>query len=705
MKTHAWVLPFGVGLLTAGACTGHSWPASPPEHAAHAAAEPTVLHVAPTGSGSACTVSFPCSLFGARDKVRTLNAGMSADILVNLADGVYALPGPLELREDSVTHDSGKNGFNVIYQPEPGARPILSGGTRIAGFALWDAGKNIHRARVPSGLRTRQLYVNGVRATRARGPLRPPHFRKDPATGWTQPDGSLAFWRNPTRIEVVSYQAWKAFRCPVASITQRTWHNVVAASTGAGFSYPSDWSALNPLTDAGRGTTYHVGDYNGDGKSDLLLAGYDSAIVMQQPCWDDSQSQSCCTMSEVTWLENAFELLDAPGEWYLDEPQGLLYYIPRPGEDLTTMPVVAATLETLVRGVGEDPAFLEKVQFKGLTFAYAGWLGPSSSSGYPDVQAGWHGLDPRRTPGNVTFSSARSLRFEGNIFTHLGGVALNLDSGSQNIRIVGNVFNDISSSGIQIGDVSPASQQPMFANRTFANTIANNYITRAAVEYQGAVGIFVGYSDIMVITHNELAQLPYTGISVGWGWAANEPTCDQSFSYARKSILTRNRIRDVMQTLDDGGGIYTLSPQPESSTDANYISNVGHPGGGQANALYHDQGTCHYTDRHNVVSGAWAWLSMWHPSVQSNTIQNNYADRDLAVCLDHNQKPSFLCGQFGGNTVSGNIFTGGTWPQEALDVMSAAGLEPAYQGIKASVCGDATCNGSETPSTCPKDCR
>src|SRR4029453_5171087 len=85
-------------------------------------------------------------------------------VVVQLADGVYRLSTPLRLS----AADSGNNGFSVVWQAAPSARPVISGARAVSGWALVDPARNIWRAKVAAGPDARQLYVNGVGAIRAR---------------------------------------------------------------------------------------------------------------------------------------------------------------------------------------------------------------------------------------------------------------------------------------------------------------------------------------------------------------------------------------------------------------------------------------------------------------------------------------------------------------------------------------------------------
>lgn len=129
-----------------------------------AAAVMTTLYTSPTGSGTACSSAQPCSLSQAQATVRAIAPTMTGDIVVQLAGGTYALSAPLTF----TAADSGANGFTVFWQAAPSSRPIISGGQRVTGWTPADSAQNIWQANVGTGFDTRQLYVNGRIATRAR---------------------------------------------------------------------------------------------------------------------------------------------------------------------------------------------------------------------------------------------------------------------------------------------------------------------------------------------------------------------------------------------------------------------------------------------------------------------------------------------------------------------------------------------------------
>jgi len=560
-------------------------------------------YVSPEGSDeNPGTLSAPfLTVEKARDAVRTHLAPWTADVTITLRTGTYYFNGPLILDR----RDSGKDGYSVIYRAYPGERPVLSGGIPIGGWSLHDPARNIYKATVGTSLQTRQVYVNGRRAVRARGPVGPSGWQKT-LLGFTAPNASMGTWGNISDVEIVCFSSWKSFRCGIAAVSGRE-------------------------------------------------------VVMKQPGWNNCQLHGVRPMDGVTWIENAYELLDEDGEWYLDRTAGVLYYKPRAGEQMSSALVSCPIAEELVHGSGtaEDP--IHDVRFMGLTFAENTWLKPNTGAGYAVLQAGFTltggaNWELEKTPAAVRFSAARNIRIERNTFTRLGSAGLSFEGGSRDNLAIGNVFKDISSSAVMIGDADDDGQQDVLRQNT-GNILRNNYITRTGAEYFDSAAIWAGYVADSIIDHNEICDVPYTGISLGWGWGTP--------SYAARNVISNNRIERTMQVLRDGGAIYTLSDQPGSSVTGNYIRST-------ERGLYHDEGSGFFTDRRNVVEDASdAWLILWTASIHDNDIQFNWYDADNTLSSGTN------------NTVANNSYRPDrNWSPEAVDVIESAGLEPSYQDLR-----------------------
>lgn len=326
-------------VAAAAACFGFT--GGPPR----AAPEPDTLHVAPDGRGSACSTHKPCTLDTARQRARALIPDATGDVVVELLGGTYRLTSPFRLG----VQDSGRPGHPVVYRAAAGQTPVLSGATRITGFSRVDTAKKIYRAKVPAGTASRGLFVNGVRADRARGPRNPSGFSVT-ATGFTTSDPSYTSWTNPAQVEVVENNAWKQMRCPLASITR-------SASGGSDLTVdPACWNNNHSaVPNAGF-------PFNGAGLP---------------------------SMDGITWLENAYQLLGTPGQFYLDDSADYLYYVPRAGEDLATADVELPVATELLDASG-TPGHLAPVNDTDWRAVYTGSWGYSSGRHFGDMAADVH---------------------------------------------------------------------------------------------------------------------------------------------------------------------------------------------------------------------------------------------------------------------------------------------------------------------------
>ena len=483
-------------------------------------------------------------------------APLREPVRVVVADGRYTLPETLTFSPD----DSGSENCPIVYQAAPGASPVISGGRVVTGWQ--EQGEGIWMAPSPVE-NTRQLYVDGQRAVRARGPV-PAGLELCGDAGYRTRDLTVLQWRNITDIEFCYLVVWSHSRCKIASIQPDS--------------------------------------------TDKTLA----VIQMQQPTFTMARTKEGVQVVLPDYVENAFQLLNEAGEWYLDRPASTIYYKPRPGEDLTKARTVVPALETLVeiRGTLERP--VRNITFQNLTLADAAWLQPSRS-GHADVQANFlndpaqpltrDGLlttihnEQLKSPANVICRHAESILFDRCTFTRLGGAGLDIEHGSRLCHVTDCRFFDISGSAIQIGDVLREDHHPTDERRIVRdNSVRKCLIQDCCVEYKGGVGVFVGYTQGTTVANNEIRDLPYSGVSVGWGWGEEDagggaykvqgPFYEQPTA-CRDNRVTNNHIHHVMRELQDGGAIYTLGNQPGTLIAGNHIhDNCGVPGG-----IYLDEGS------------------------------------------------------------------------------------------------------------------
>jgi hypothetical protein len=601
----------------------------------------TAIFVSPSGSDSnPGTVTSPAqTLQKAQQLVRSLNADMTTDITVTLADGYYRMNSPLTLDAS----DSGRNGHNVVWKAAAGAHPVLMGSKQISGWSKVSGASNVWVAQGPSGIKTRQLYVDGVRATRATGAV------PSAATlaGWTDPSGGF-----PPEVEFVytgGWGGWTEGRIPVASVTGGT-------------------------------------------------------ISMVQPCWDNSTKRGNNnvgpgTVGSPTRAENAYQLLDQAGEWYLDVASSKFYYFPLTGQNLAALDVEAPVLEALVTGGGTASNPLHDVVFDGIQFSFATWMGPSGVNGFSEVQANylvWGSGDPTagnaefvwyQIPANVSLTYAQNVHFVNSAFVHLGAAGLALGNGAQNCLVQGNVFTDISGNGIELGNDNM--RTAIGNDQTLGNTIADNHVFDIAVEYHGGIGIDVGYAANSMIVHNQIDHTPYTGLSIGWGGWPDKQGKPGLTSYTQNNSVSYNLIFNVMQTLNDGGGIYTngqTSAAHSFATGEVVKGNVVHDLRGFIWGLYDDNGSDWVTVTGNAFWNPSGSTSPWgychnnfYPGegggLDNILVQGNYWQGDPTL-----QGPGAGTAPDAHCQLSNNTRVSGPASVPA-DVIAAGGLEAAYKTL------------------------
>ncbi|MCU6732919.1 discoidin domain-containing protein [Diplocloster agilis] len=569
----------------------------------------------------------------ARDTVRGME--QTADITV-CVHGTYRLAVPFTLTQD----DSGKNGHRITYKGLEGDKPaVLTGAVPIEGWELYDEAGGIYRAQTGMDHYTRDLFVNGQKAVRARE-VNPDGFQMDASCGFICPKSGrfseMGAWGNIPDIEISQLVKWTNQKGTVAQIR--------------------------------------------DGK-----------IYMKQPFWDSTRrlAQWGIGMTEPAVIENAYELLDEPGEWYLQRDTGYLYYIPKDGEDMESLCVEMPILEHLIEARGDIEQPVQNLVFEGITFTGTTNLAPLRAEGWPDHQAGvcehlgsnGESYDEKGTAA-LEFDWAHGVTVRACTFTNLGNGGIAFDLGSRENLITQNTLTGIGGNGIMIGDINwggsglneigqsdhhPEDERCVVRD----NTVSYNHITRIGEDLTSAVGIMVGYTYGTVIDHNTLEDLPYTAISLGWGWGSSEEGNVRT-DLTGYNQVTYNRIANYMKTNLDGGGIYTLGQQEGSVIRYNYLS-------GQDNEyayIYLDNGTEDYLVEYNVISSEeggrgthWYMSNNMGGASEIQTFRNmcrfNYYSSGLSV---FNNSP--YC------TVGGNKeLIPGQWPEYALEIASNAGIE------------------------------
>ena len=604
------------------------------------------IYVAPNGSADGDgSKSSPVTIARALELIDAKNDNMTGNIEVILAGGYYSVSKTIEMNE----HHGGSNGYSVIWKAAEGETPVIGSAYTIAGSKFTATAENpkIYVTDVPSWLDTRQMFVNNVRATRARseGGLTNSDFLTENGTnlGYVSDDVQYASFARVEDLELVFKEEWTQPRIGVASAS------VV------------------------------------DGKLNMVL---------DQPGWRYllDKGQTKAKSYGPVWIENALELLDKPGEWYLDTEADKLYYMPRPFEDMSkvtvSLPTIDGELLTVTGSGFEDNQMARNIGFEGITFADTTWLRPNSVEGHADVQNN-HIRDygDHLQTAAVLVQRTNGIHFTGCTFTRLGINGLEFINGVQNVIVEGNRFYDISSDAIAAG--FPQTNYFPTGNESMKNyEINNNYIHDIGVDFGSSAAISVSFVANYHSQHNEIFNVPYSGYHIGYGWAVRK------IKNLKNMDIGYNFIHDYMgDGIYDGGAIYTLGNSNGESYNLihdNYAKNQMNRTG----VLYSDQGATWYEWRNNVVDlsevsawnggnlPAWAWLSDSPEYVRyiGNYTTTAFYGKDgrIKIVSDESELGPMNTVQMSGN----QTYDPANPPAAAQAIIDASGLESAYASLR-----------------------
>jgi hypothetical protein len=328
---------------------------------------------------------------------------------------------------------------------------------------------------------------------------------------------------------------------------------------------------------------------------------------------------------------------------------------------MTNTTIEVPVLEQLVTMSGTTNSPVTNLSFVGLTFRLANWLLPSRGYGLLNGQAN-QAIDITYTmPAAFDCAGARNIEVNDCTFDDLGGVGVNLRAACQNDTVMGCTFSNIAGSAIQAGPIltrsspSPDQYYPLGSPDIVSNILVSCCMVHdVCQDYQAGCGIFFGYTENCMISHNTIYNVPWSAISLGWGWGA-------SVACTISNQIVGNLVYNHMQEFPDGdgGGIYCLGVQQSGRISGNYIYN-------QENHyadIYLDEGSSYWTVLSNVVEMASAKVWYLVNGGKSNLAIFNYVDNNTIE----------ISGP--GNTISNTtVYSHGSPPQAALNIMNKAGI-------------------------------
>ena len=528
----------------------------------------------------------------AREWRRTEDNRIQGGITIYMEGGTYAFHEPVFIRPE----DSGTKESPTIIRSVGDEKVILSGGISING---WKKQGKVWVADVPAfngrPLDFRQLWVNGKKAVRAR---------------------DVEDFEKMNRICSVDEKN-EILYVPAVSIHRLIDNKGNLKAKYAEMVLHQMWCVAN--------LRIRSVEVQGDSAA-IRFHQPESRIQFEHP-WPRPMVTTNGHNSAF-YLTNARELQDVPGEWYHDIDARKVYYYPREGEKMQEAEVIVPAVETLVRVEGTLDRPVRHIRFEKITFSYTTWMRPSEK-GHVPLQAGMYltdgyRIDPKmqrnylnhpldnqgwlgRPAAAVRVVAARQIDFERCRFEHLGSTGLDYEEAVQGGVVRGCLFHDIAGNGLLVGSFSPAAHETHLpydpADRREVCTqqqINNCYFTEIGNEDWGCLAIAAGYVEDINIEHNEISEVPYSGISLGWGWT-------QTVNCMRNNRVHANLIHHYAKHMYDVAGIYTLGSQPKSYVTENCVHSIYKPGyvhdPNHWFYLYTDEGSSFITVRDNWTEG------------------------------------------------------------------------------------------------------
>ena len=357
------------------------------------------LHVSSTGKDTnPGTKGAPlASLAAARDAVRKVAAKEA--VTIHVGDGIYYLPETLVF----TPADSGSAEFPVVYRAVNEGRAVLSGGLELK--LDWKPYRDgIFQAATPQGLQIDQLFING----KAQRMARYPNFDASKKTD--------------------AYQGYAA--------------DAFSKERAAKWADPAGGFIHAMHTSRWGGYHYRITGKNPDGS------------VAYEGGWQNNRQMGM--HKDFRMVENIFEELDAPGEWFHDGKTSTLYFLPEPETNLAKAKVEVVRLRHLVELTGSQEKPVKHITLQGFTVRHAARTFMDCKE--PLLRSDW----AIYRGGAFLLTGTEEIDILDCVFDQVGGNAVFVNNYNRRFLVKGCHIHDAGASGVCFVGDPAAVRNPLF---------------------------------------------------------------------------------------------------------------------------------------------------------------------------------------------------------------------------------------------------
>jgi hypothetical protein len=540
----------------------------------------TSLYVSTTGAGGSFTQQSPGNIADLAGKLREINT-TPRNVIVYMQGGRYNLQQPISLTSIDVGRIK-----SVKLQGATNQNTLITGSIRVTGWVPYKDG--IYKAQVPKGLDTRQLYINGKIAIRARTPNRTNDVDYGPYRRVVEFDATnntivlnspeLLSVKDISNVEVVINQHWYQTRVRIASISQQG-NNCVIVPAGNVRAQLFGMRAAH----------------------DLLFPG------------------------RPYYLENSLDFLDTACEWYLDKDRQTIYYKPAPGENINTLDAEIPVLTSLMKITGTPSHPITNIQLNNLHFSYSTWLFPTYAKGVIESQAVIFDFLSRSImiPGIIEANFANHLSIKGCEISNAGGNGIVFEKGVKNSTIYDTHIHHTCANSITIDPFTFKVGNLPDSTKCTYDTVKNNLIEDMGLNYTNAMGLLASCVSNLLVENNEIRYGRYAGMQVG-------NLFGNVSSGVENNTIRFNNVHHVLSLHDDSGAIYILGNQPGTVVSDNWIHDIT-KGPWEDNktiaAIYMDNSSAYMTIEHNLIENTHNVLDLEMATGGKTAAHDNKVDK------------------------------------------------------------------------------